>query len=78
MRKLGRLDERSGRVLLVMDDDLHRAILEKRLEAFGLAVRCLSCAAVGAGEALPPADVIFLDQRPGPADAPGALARLRE
>ncbi len=60
-----------SRVLLVMDDDLHRTILENRLEALGLGVASVANAAqAGSGEP-EMADVIFADSRLAAPDLPG-------
>ncbi|GGD36476.1 sensor histidine kinase [Sinisalibacter lacisalsi] len=52
-----------SRVLLVMQDDLHRAILEKRLAALGLGVTCALSAAEARDGRAAAADVIIADQR---------------
>ena len=63
--------------LLVMPDDLHRAILHKRLVALGLSVRCTASAAEANGEDTADADVIIADQRLPDMSAAAFLAVLR-
>jgi signal transduction histidine kinase/DNA-binding response OmpR family regulator len=66
-----------SRVLLVMQDDLHRAILEKRLAALGLSVRCTATAAAATSESLADIDVIIADHRLPDMGAAAFLAVLR-
>ncbi len=65
------------RVLLVMDDDLSRAIFEKRLAALGLAVTSLASADAATAEAALAADVIVADHRLSDMGAAAFLAVLR-
>ena len=52
-----------SKVLLVMGDDLHRAILGKRLEAFGLDVTAAARIDVADDPPMTDFDVVFVDQR---------------
>jgi signal transduction histidine kinase/DNA-binding response OmpR family regulator len=66
-----------SQVLLVMQDDLHRAILAKRLAALGLTVGCTQTAAEACDGRAARADVIFTDQRLPDMSAADLLASLR-